>query len=303
MSTGARGVAAWVWLVLLWLVWGSSWPAMRAVFLEIQVWQFRAITCLLGGLALLLIARLWRVEWRVPRAQWAPLLAASFFNIIVWHVATGYALHVVGAGHAALVCYTMPVWTALLSALFLREPLTAHIGVALVLGLLGIGVLMSNDWEQLRSNPWGYAYVLAAAICWAAGTIVAKGVRWQAGMTALAGWQLAIGAVPIGVIALLTERFTIHEASQPALIGAAYILLFGVIAGYALWFRIVELFPASIGAISTLVIPVVGVASGALLLAEPVGWRELTALALVLSAVGLALFSPPRVAPAAEAAR
>jgi hypothetical protein len=42
---------SWVWLVLLWLVWGTSWPAMRTVFVEMPVWQFRAVTCFLGGVA------------------------------------------------------------------------------------------------------------------------------------------------------------------------------------------------------------------------------------------------------------
>jgi drug/metabolite transporter (DMT)-like permease len=296
VTARAHPARDWIWLGLLWLVWGTSWPAMRAVFLEMPVWQFRAITCLIGGAALLLIAHLAGGTLRVPPRQWVALAAASLFNIIVWHVATGYGLLRVGAGHAAVICYTMPVWTALLSTVFLHERLSARILIALVLGMGGVAVLLSYDFAGLIDRPAGYLFVLAAAFGWAFGTIVVKRVRWQVGMTALAGWQLLLASVPIGIIAIATERFALHEASLRAYIGATHVLFLGVIAGYALWFRVVDRFPASVGSIGTLVIPVVGVATGALFLGEAVGWREITALALVLSAVALALFAPRPVA-------
>ncbi len=289
------GIAAprWVWLGLLWLVWGTSWPAMRAVFLEMPVWQFRATTCLIGGAALLLLARANRGPIAVPRPLWAALTLAALFNMTIWHVATGYGLAMLGAGHAAVVCYTMPVWTALLSAIFLGERLTARIVLALALGMGGVAVLLSSDFAALGARPLGFAFVLAAALSWAAGTVVTKRVAWPVGMAALAGWQLLIGLVPIAAIALATERFAMHEASLEAWAGAVYVLTLGLIVGYVLWFKVVSLFPASVGAIGTLVIPAIGVVSSALVLGEPVGWRELLALALVVSAVASVIKEKP----------
>jgi drug/metabolite transporter (DMT)-like permease len=108
-----------------------------------------------------------------------------------------------------------------------------------------------------------------------------------------------MAAVPIAIIAIATERFTLHTASNAALLSAGYILVFGVILGYALWFKIVSLFPATIASIGSLVTPVIGMASSAVFLSEPIGWRELVALALVLSAVAMVVFRPaPRPAPA-----
>ena len=54
----------------------------------------------------------------------------------------------------------------------------------------------------------------------------------------------------------------------------------------------VRLFPAALAAIGTLAIPVVGVFASALVLDEPVGWRELAALALVCSALAAVLLRP-----------
>jgi drug/metabolite transporter (DMT)-like permease len=289
----ARGLLPpWVWLAMLWLVWGTSWPAMRTVFLEMPVWQFRAITCSLGGVALLVIAHLSSGPVRLARRDWLPLLLASVFNMTVWHVGSGYGLKMIGAGHAAVVCYTLPVWTALLSPFFLNERLTPRVFVGLVLGMGAVAVLASHDFAALGANPLGLVFVLAAAISWAIGTILIKRRAWSVGMSALAGWQLLMASVPITVMALATESFTLHRASNAALISGVYILVVGVILGYAVWFKVVSLFPATVASIGSLVTPVIGMLSSAILLSEPLGWREGAALALVLCAVAIVIFKP-----------
>lgn len=282
----------WIWLAMLWLVWGTSWPAMRTVFLEMPVWQFRAITCSLGGVALLVIAHLSSGPVRLARRDWLPLLVASVFNMTVWHIGSGYGLKMIGAGHAAVVCYTLPVWTALLSPFFLNEKLTPRVFVGLVLGMGAVAVLASHDFAALGANPLGLVFVLGAAMSWAIGTILIKRRAWSVGMSALAGWQLLMASVPITIIALATESFTLHRASNAALISGVYILLVGVILGYAVWFKVVSLFPATIASIGSLVTPVIGMLSSAILLSEPLGWREGAALALVLSAVAIVVFRP-----------
>src|SRR6185295_18338481 len=109
---------------------------------------------------------------------------------------------------------------------------------------------------------------------------------------ALAGWQLLMASLPITVMALATESFTLHRASNAALISGVYILVVGVILGYAVWFKVVSLFPATVASIGSLVTPVIGMLSSAILLSEPLGWREGAALALVLSAVAIVIFKP-----------
>jgi drug/metabolite transporter (DMT)-like permease len=202
-----------------------------------------------------------------------------------------------GSGHAAIIVYTMPVWTAVLSPFFLTETITVRKFIALVLGMTGVAVLLSSDFDALGTNPVGMIFLLTAAVGWAIGTIVVKRTAWPIGMYALAGWQLLIGMVPIAIIAVLTEDFTMFEASERALWAAGYVTFFAVIAGYALWFSIVRVMPATVASIGTLVVPVLGVFSGALALSEPLGWREFAATALVLTAVALVAFQRQRQTP------
>lgn len=279
-------------LVTLWVVWGVSWPAMRIVFLELPLWQFRATVSLLAGATLLVMAAWSPGGWRIPRRLWPPLLLASLFNIIIWSAFIGYGLGLIGAGHGAIVCYTMPIWTALLSAVVLQEPLTPRKILALALGIGGVSLLIAANLSTLGGSPFGVALVLGAALCWAVGTVIVKRVAWPASMSALAGWQLVLGAPAFLVLAILFEDFTLHRMSGPAAISSLYTLLGGMIGGYFLWFRIVDRMPASIAAIGTLMVPVFGVISGAVVLGEALGWREAAALVLVLAAIGLVVFAP-----------
>lgn len=280
-----------VLLVILWLVWGTTWPAMRIVFTELPVWQFRAVTCAVAGLALLTLGMVQAPRgWQVPRAAWPRLILCSFLNMTCWHVLVGFGLGLIGAGHAAIVCYTLPVWTALLAGLFFGERITARVFIALLLGMAGVAVLLSSDFGSLGTEPLGFVFVLAAAVTWGGGTLVFKHYAWTTNMSALAGWQLLIGLAPIAVIAAVTEPFVLHQASDQAIVAALYVVIIGMIAGYALWFRVVLSMPATIASIGALMIPVIGVGSAAIMLDEPFGVREILALLLVLSAIALVIF-------------
>ncbi|MCY4237992.1 MAG: DMT family transporter [Rhodospirillaceae bacterium] len=282
-------------LGILWLVWGTSWPAMRIVFLEIPVWQFRTVTCGVAGVILLAMGIAQdRRHWHPARTTWPRLVAAAFFNMTCWHILVGFGLQIVGAGHAAIVCYTLPIWTALLASVFLKERLSPRILVALVLGVAGVSVLLSVNMSLLENAPLGFIFLLTAAITWAAGTLIVKHYDWGIGMFALAGWQLLIGLVPIAIIATMSEPFMLHRVSTEAAVAGLYVLFVGMVVGYALWFGIVNVMSATVASIGSLMIPVIGVVSSAVLLDEPIGWRELVALVLVLSAITLVLFFRPK---------
>ena len=278
-------------LAILWLVWGTTWPAMRIVFTELPVWQFRAVTCGVAGLSLVILGMMQGAgDWRVPRAAWPRLILCSFLNMTCWHVLVGFGLGLIGAGHAAIVCYTLPVWTALLAGMFFGERITARVFLALLLGMAGVGVLLSSDFGALGTEPLGFVFVLAAAVTWGGGTLVFKHYTWTTNMSALAGWQLLIGLAPIAVIAALTEPFVLHQASDKAILAGLYVVVIGMVAGYALWFRVVFSMPATIASIGALMIPVIGVGSAAVMLDEPFGLREILALVFVLSAIALVIF-------------
>lgn len=294
-SDTALPPAGFVLLAVLTLFWGANWPAMKISLSELPVWWFRTGCLWFGGLALLAIARLMGQSVALPRGERKALLFCALFNVVAWHLFSGYGISLIAAGRAAIIAYTMPVWAALLSSPVLGEAFTRRKAVALALGVSALAVLIGPDLASLEQAPLGALFMVLAAISWAIGTVSIKRFAWSLPTTALVGWQLVLGAVPVTLGAIIwQDPPDIGALSTDVLLATAYVFVFAMVFCHWAYFRIVRLFPAAIAAIGTLAIPVVGVYSSALVLGEPVGWRELGALLLICGALAAVLIAPAR---------
>ena len=283
-------------LASLTLFWGVNWPAMKLAVMGIDPWTFRVLCLAVGGGGLLLVARLTgRGRLAIPRADLKPLLVASLLNVTGWHLGTAFGLTFMGAGRASIIAFTMPVWASVFGVLVLGERLTRARVAGLGLGVAGLGFLLVPELGQIGAAPWGAVFMLIAAASWGAGTVAVKARRWGLDTAALSGWQLVLGGVPVLVGWLLVGRpETLLTASWESLAGALYAMLIPMIYCYWAWFRIVAIFPASLAAIGTLAVPVIGVFSSALLTGERVGPGEIAGLALVVAALALVLIVPAK---------
>lgn len=294
-EAGRPPAAGLLLVVALTLFWGLNWPAMKLVLSEMPVWPFRALCCGIAGVGMLLVAVAGRQRLRVTKGELAPLVFCAACNVTGWHLFTAYGLLEIGAGRASIVAFTMPIWAGLLSAIFLGERLTVNKLAALALGVAGLGVLVWQDMAKLGAAPHGVALVLCAALGWACGTIVLKRTKWTVPTVTLTAWQLLIGGAPIIVGTLVFHPpFDVTTLSPGPFWAGVYTLAIPMLICQWVWFKIVELFPASIAGISTLAIPAVGVISSALILGEPLGIAEVAALLLVLPALALVLLVPDR---------
>ena len=117
-------------------------------------------------------------------------------------------------------------------------------------------------------------------------------------VTALTGWQLLVGGIPVAVGWLFIEAWPdLSGVSPTAVLATAYAATVAMIFCFCAFIKLVTLLPASVAATSTLGVPVMGVFSGALMLGEPLGWREAAALVLVLGGLGLVLMPRGGAAP------
>ena len=197
------------------------------------------------------------------------------------------------AGRASIIAFTMPVWAALMAAALLGEKITVWKIIGLMLGVAGLAALIGPDLAALGAAPLGAAFMLGASISWATGTVLFKKFDWRLPVVSAIGWQLALGAVVItGFAAALEPAPDLTQLSWRAIGALAY--LFALPMVYCQWayFSVVRIFPAGIAAIGTLSVPIVGVFSSALILGEPVGANDLTALALIFAALFAVLVAP-----------
>ncbi len=289
--SGAIPLSTFLLLVLLALIWGSVFPAIKIVVTEMPVLTFRAICLIAGGLGVAALAamrgRSLAVTW--PQFRWLVVLSA--FNSLGWNIFTAYGLLYLPAGRAIIIGYTMPLWSVIASALILGERITVAKVVGLLLGFAGLAVLIGPDLAAFGEAPLGVGLVLCAAISWAIGVVLLKWRDPGLPTSVLAAWQLGLASVPLIVAAAIVDDFSWHMSGE-AWFALALVVLGGMVAAHLLWFTIVRALPASIASIATLIIPVIGVIVGALWLGEKVGPYETGALALVIAGLFVVLVLP-----------
>jgi drug/metabolite transporter (DMT)-like permease len=276
-------------LVALTILWGLNWPAMKLALLEVPPFTFRSI-CLVGGGCILLALTRASGQRVGLNVRLLPTLAlVALFNITAWHLLTAYGLLHTASGRGAIIGYTMPLWASVLSVLFLKVTIGWRELTALGLGMAALALLVAEDLQALGRSPAGPILIGFAALSWGIGTVLVKRFApWPMPVMALTGLQQLIGALPIVVGWWLLEPVPDLAAVSPwALAGLAYAVLVAMVFCHTAYFKLVEILPAHVAAISTLAIPAVGVISGALLLGEHVGAVEVMALVLVVSGLFL----------------
>src|SRR5690625_2331172 len=281
-------------LFALGLCWGVNWPAMKSAVGVMPVWDFRTACLIFGGLTTLALARAYGLPLRVPRREILPLFVCAIFSIVGWQVLTAYALTLMDASRASILAFTMPLWASIFSIFLLNERLDSYRVVGLILGLTGLAALVVPELRAIARAPLGVAAILGAAISWALGTVLMKRFSWSISTTTLAGWQLLVAAGFVLIGALLVDRGTpwADDWSISEIVATLYAITFAMAFGHWAWFRIVRIFSAPIAAIGTMLVPVFGVFSSALLLGEAIGVNELVALVLVTSGLFCVLVLP-----------
>jgi len=293
LSSRSSAIAPYLLLASLSLFWGLNWPGMKIILSEISVWWFRALCLMFGGSFLMLISALSGNRCRLYLDEVGPVLFCGSFAILGWMVFSAYGVSLMPAGRASIIAFTMPLWATMAAAWVLGERITPGKIAGLLLGLAGLGVLIGPDLLILKRAPMGALFMLLAAISWALGTVLIKRIAWRIPTLSNVAWQLLLSAVPVTLIATLNEPFPdLTALSGRAVIALIYLFLFPMSFCQWAYFKTVGMLPASIAAIGTLMVPVIGVYSSYLILDERVGASDIVALLLVLSALVLVLLVP-----------
>jgi drug/metabolite transporter (DMT)-like permease len=212
-----------------------------------------------------------------------------------FNVLTAFGQLVTETSKAAIIAFTMPVWTAVFAALFLGENLGAARVLAIALGMSALAILIGEDLPAFLATPKGALIMLGSALSWAAGTVVLKDRTWSIGPLSRTAWMLAVSTPPALVAALVFEQPWNQAPLSPLVLATlVFHIALPMAFCYAAWVILVARLPASVAAIGTLLIPVVGLVSASAIFGDAVTWQRLSALALVLISITAALRAPQR---------
>jgi len=286
------GNSRWIGVTCLGITafgWGLNWPFMKLLLRELPPLSARGQAGVTASLILALVALSRRERLSVPREIVPRLLLATFTNVIAWMGFGTVAMKWVSVSEGALLAYTMPIWATLFAWPLLGMRPTLRDIVALCLGIVGIVILFGGEgFVFTHEKLAGASLALSAAILFALGNVLNR-APIPVPPVALVAWQVGLGCLAMLVFGLLFEKpdFGAVSFTGWALIGYMTIIPMGVC--YLTWFETLRRLPPATASTGMLLVPIVGVVAAALMVGEPLGLRELLAMAFTLGGVTLAL--------------
>nr|WP_145548803.1 DMT family transporter [Variovorax boronicumulans] len=277
-------------LVALTLVWGLNWPVMKIGVTGYPAITFRVISLWIGapllGLGLLVL----RQPLAVPRRYWGELFWLGVTNMFVWHALMVLAVQALSSGRAAILGYSMPIFSAVFGALFFGERLRARAWAGVAAAALGVLLLLWHELSNMAGRPLGVLLALVGAATWAVGTQKMRHHTIPVPTPALVFWMTAMSACIMSLLSLLFERER-WMAPTPAVWGA--ILYNGVLifaAAQVVWFSLARALPPVASTLGVMLIPILGVFSGAWWLGESLHWQDWAAMGLMVLAIASVLW-------------
>ncbi len=280
----------WITLSLLTLVWGLNWPIMKFGVTGFPPLTFRSLSMLIGlpvlGLALVLM----KIPFRIPRSHWRELFTLAVFNMFIWHVLVILALPMLSSGRAAILGYTMPIFSAIWGVIWFNAPLRARQWLGVMAAGIGVLLLLWNELSHLSGQPVGVLMVLVAASTWAYGTQRLRHTPMPVPTLTIAFWMTCMTTILLTVLACVFEQDRWQMPAESTQWAILYNAL-GVFAfAQAAWLTLARGLPPVASTLSVMFIPVLGVFSGAWWLGEVLHWQDWTAVVLMVVAIASVLW-------------
>jgi drug/metabolite transporter (DMT)-like permease len=294
MGTGSGPAlrrSALIGLAALTLMWGLNWPLMKFSLRELTPLYFRAVTMTGGSLLLYLFYAARGQDMRLPRSTWPPMARLAATNIFGWHLFSILGVQALASGRAAILGFTMPIWTVLLAIAFFGERLTPRIAGSAACVAVAVLLLLGDETVALAGNPLGVLWMQLAALSWALGTILMRRSRLMLPTSVITVWMMLLSSAAFWVVAFVSEPLPTWSFSAP--MWAALIWGFAINYGVAqiIWFGLARELPATASAFSIMAVPLVGILSATWIVGEIPGWQDWIAAIFVIGAIATTLLA------------
>ncbi len=293
-----RPAAVWLALLTVYLVWGSTYLAIRVVVestppLLAMSARFLVAAALLGSY--LAVRHGWRVL-HVPPRQAAAAGLVGVLLLLGGNGGVAVSEQTVPSGLAALMVGATPLWLVCLRTAARDRPRPLSL-LGTGVGFLGIAVLARPGGHDSAGHPvqtWGFLLLLGATLSWAVGSFVSSRIPVPGDPLVATAWEMAAGGLGLALVGVTRGElhgFSVTDVAGEAWAWLTYLVLIGSLAGFTAFVWLLHNAPISLTATYAYVNPVVAVALGALVLAEPVTLPILIGGGVVVVGVGLVVSS------------
>ena len=276
-------------ILIVTVAWGMNYPIMKYVVMQYPPTTFRAMTFVLGTISLGLFALIKKESLIVPKGERWLTLKLSLPNMVLWHLGLIYGLTLLNSGRAAIIGYTMPVWTLLASVMLFSEKLTGRALLAVASSLTATLLLAQHELSHFAGQPLGLIYTFGAAITWGIGNAMMKNSKLSISSVSLTFWSLLCGSVVFCAFAISLETSRWRWPLPVEWMAIAYGGCVTFAVCYVAWFRVARKLSPVASGLSIMLVPVVGVFGGAWSLGEEIAREDILALGFILIAMALVL--------------
>src|ERR1043165_9090468 len=281
----------WIALVALYIVWGSTYLAIRFSVETIPPFLHAAMRFLVSG-AILYIWRRAAGDPAPTLSNWKSTAIVGAALLLGGNGLVGWAEQHVPSGIAALMLPASPFWLTLFESLRsggAKPSWQAVLG--LFVGFLGVFILVGPaelTGGGTNFNTFGILLLLCAALFWSMGSIYAKGADMPKSTLLGTGMEMLAGAVALFLVSVFKGElngFSFGMVSVRSWLGLAYLITFGSLIGFVSYGWLLQNAPVSLLSTYAYVNPVVAVFLGNLLANEPLNGRILVSAAVIIGSV------------------
>ncbi len=275
-------------LIALYLIWGSTYLAIRFAVHELPPFLMSGTRFMLAG-GLLLIFVKWRGA-KMPTAKQA--LHAGIIGVLMLGSGASvvaFAEQYVSSGLAAIMITAVPIWAALFSGFFGRWPAKLE-WIGIVVGLAGV-ILLNLD-NGLRAQPLGAIAILFAAGSWAFGSVLAQTKRLDMPSGAAGfGTELFVAGAVITLFGIIFGEKIPLQASWQAIGAWLYLSIFGSLIAFSAYMYLVNTVHIIVATSYAYVNPVIAVLLGISFGNETISTLGIGGLVVILTGVGIIAYS------------
>ena len=293
-STGTR--TDWLLFVLLGFFWGSSYLFIK-IGVDAGLQPFTLVSLrLVIGLALLAVVVRWARE-KLPREprMYGHLVVLGLFSVALPFMLITWAEQSVDSSLAAVLTGAVPLFVLPFAALMLpAERITLNGLLGIAIGLVGVAIVVGFDPASLAGTGLvAQLALIAAAASYAVGGVYAR--RNVHGLRPMipAMFQVAFALAMTGILALLLERPWERGLAPEAIFAVVWLGLLGSGAAYLVFFRLLRSWGATRTSLVAYLLPIWGLALGAIVLSEPIDLRLVLGTALVIGGIALVNLRKP----------
>lgn len=282
--------SAWVGLATLYVVWSSTYLAIRYAIESIPPFYMAASRFLIAGLILYVWRRL-KGDPPPSRRHWRSAMIIGCLLLLGGNGGVVWAEQRVASGAAALLVGSAPLWMVLLDAMRSGgQRLTIRNVAGVLIGFLGVVLLA---WPQNRGEGLdliGAGVLLLAAFFWAVGSVYSRGAALPSSPLMGASIEMLAGGLGLLIFGTLMgdwQRFDLTAITLNSGLGLGYLIVAGSLVGFGVYTWMLRTTPISLVSTYAFVNPLLAILLGNLLANEPISPKMLAATAVIVSSVAL----------------